>query len=246
MKQKAAFQLEKHGARVVYRLSWAEVRRILGRDHANTAADDAKLARALRAAGARPLGKSYAKEDGWHAFAPKGTPTPALAKRRNPAEDEADPHPGDFRKPIERVDESISKPALAYMTAQRSAAQAAGKKHRAKPVSLRDLEWAHEYARRLHYSAEGAMEDADAGKKYKGPHDAAYFLGMMEGALAVEGAIAASVAPLRARSQERDSAAKAEPGLLSRLVDRVRGYASKPVKAGKRRPKARKRAKPSR
>lgn len=85
MKQKAAFQLEKHGTRVVYRLTWGEVRRILGRDHANTAADDAKLARALRAAGARPLGKSYAKEDGWHAFAPKGTPMPALAKRRNPA-----------------------------------------------------------------------------------------------------------------------------------------------------------------
>ncbi len=85
-KQKAAFQLEKHGARVVYRLTWGEVRRILGRDHQNTAADDAKLARALRAAGARPLGKSYAKEDGWHAFAPKGTPMPALAKQRNPAE----------------------------------------------------------------------------------------------------------------------------------------------------------------
>jgi hypothetical protein len=76
MKQKAAFQLEKHGARVVYRLSWAEGRRSLGRDHANTAADDAKLARALRAAGARPLAKSYSKEDGWHAFAPKGTRPP--------------------------------------------------------------------------------------------------------------------------------------------------------------------------
>ena len=86
MKHKAAFQLEKHGARVVYRLTWGEVRRILGRDHANTAADDQKLVRALRAAGARPLGKSYAKEDGWHAFAPKGTPMPALAKRRNPTE----------------------------------------------------------------------------------------------------------------------------------------------------------------
>jgi hypothetical protein len=80
MKQRAAFQLEKHGARVVYRISWAEVRRILGRDHANTAADDAKLARALRAAGARPLAKSYSKEDGWHAYAPKGTPAPAAPR----------------------------------------------------------------------------------------------------------------------------------------------------------------------
>jgi hypothetical protein len=243
----------------VYRISWAEVRRILGRDHANTAADDAKLARALRAAGARPLGKSYAKEDGWYAFAPKGTPMPALAKRRNPAEDddEADPHPGDFRKSIERVDASLSEAALKYMRAQRSAAQEAGKKHRAKPASLKDLEWSHQYARRLHYNAKEAMEDADAGKKYKGPHDAAYFLGMMEGALAVEEALGKTVAPLRSASQERESAGKAEPGLLSRLVDRVKGYASKPAKrakvapkkaakAGKRRPKARKRAKPSR
>lgn len=85
MKHKAAFQLERHGSRVVYRLTWNEVRRILGRDHANTAADDAKLARALRAAGARPLAKSYCKEDGWHAYAPKGVTMPALAKRRNPA-----------------------------------------------------------------------------------------------------------------------------------------------------------------
>lgn len=86
MKQKAAFQLEKHGTRVVYRLTWGEVRRILGRDHANTAADDAKLARALRAAGARPLAKSYSKEDGWHAFAPKGTPAPPPVRRANPSE----------------------------------------------------------------------------------------------------------------------------------------------------------------
>jgi len=86
MKHKADFQLERHGARAVYRLTWAEVRRILGRDHANTAADDATLARALRAAGARPLGKSYAKEDGWHAFAPTGTKAPALRTKANPPE----------------------------------------------------------------------------------------------------------------------------------------------------------------
>lgn len=92
MKRKAAFQLERHGSRVVYRLTWGEVRRILGRDHANTAADDAKLARALRAAGARPLAKSYSKEDGWHAYAPKGTPAPPPPKR-NPPRPEATRRP---------------------------------------------------------------------------------------------------------------------------------------------------------
>lgn len=257
MKQKAAFQLEKHGARVVYRLTWGEVRRILGRDHANTAADDAKLARALRAAGARPLGKSYAKEDGWHAFAPKGTPAPALAKRRNPAEggddDDVDPHAGDFRKPIERVDASLGEPALTYAEAARSDARATGKKHKPKPESMKDLEWAHAYARRLHYDAKGEMERADAGKKYKGPHDAAFFLGMMYGALSVEEAIGATKAPLLAKEREREEAAKKGPGLLSRLAERARAYVGKPKRAAKgsrkgarRRPKARKRAKPSR
>ena len=205
MKQKAAFQLEKHGARVVYRLTWAEVRRILGRDHANTAADDAKLARALRAAGARPLGKSYAKEDGWHAFAPEGTPTPAPAKQRNPAESDS------MRKLVPTHD-AISLNARGYLNPY--------EKNKLRTEAVQQAQHLEQVARRdvglLLYTPElEEIQDSISNAKVVGDEYAlvnlpALFLSM------------------------------------SKLVRRMNAQLAKQEKAEARRPKARKRAKPSR
>ena len=84
MSTKANFTVERHENRAVYRLAWPEVERILGHAHANTVRDDAVLWRALRAAGARPLAKSYSAHDGWHAYAPKGTKVETVTRKSNP------------------------------------------------------------------------------------------------------------------------------------------------------------------
>ena len=84
---RAQFSTELHEGRPVYRLAWVEVERLLGRPHHNTVRDDARLASALRAAGARPTGRSYSAADGWHAYAPQGTRVEVRAtipQRNNP------------------------------------------------------------------------------------------------------------------------------------------------------------------
>jgi hypothetical protein len=181
--------------------------------------------------------------------------SPAVAKRSNPAEGAKASASGaaELMRPADRIEQGVSVEAQDYASAIQRRIHAAGKKHRPKLSSLRDYEWGNGLARQVEADAKSAMAQADAGRKFKGPHDATYFLGLYEGALIVGDALGKQAYELREGEAARREAGEKAPGLLSRIAERARAYVSKrkPAAKGSRKatqrgPKARKRAKPSR